>query len=46
MTTDLDVARLAAILHDRHGHTGPVCPVCRDEAKAIARDYAALEPNP
>ena len=48
----LDVGRVARIFHDRLdqsvlGHAGPVCQPCRQNAKAFAREYAALEePTP
>ena len=44
----LDVERVGRIFHDRLdqsvlGHAGPVCQPCRQNAKAFAREYAALE---
>jgi hypothetical protein len=48
----LDVERVGRIFHDRLdqsvlGHAGPVCQPCRQNAKAFAREYAALEePTP
>ena len=48
----LDMERVGRIFHDRLdqsvlGHAGPVCQPCWQNAKAFAREYAALEePTP